>query len=149
MDVGERLIVLRPGEGEPLNLRGADMRIKTGAGQGGNVFSFVESRDPSGFAAAPHIHHAAVEAFYVLEGQYVFQGADAETQLGAGGFVFIPKGVRHALRLLGESGRTLIVYAPAGIERFWQELGKLAKEGRLTPELRNQLAREMIATEFV
>ncbi len=141
-------IVLGPGEGEPLNLRGAEMRIKAGAGTAGGAFSFIESRDPSGFAAAPHIHREAVEAFYVLEGDYVFQGAEGETPLGAGGFVLVPKGIKHAYRLVGDRGRLLIVYAPAGIERFWKELGRLVQEGRLTPELRNQLARD-IATEFL
>ncbi len=141
--------VVRPGEGLALNLRGADMRIKAGADTGGATFSFIESRDPSGFAAAPHVHHEAVEAFYVLEGQYVFRSADAEAQLGTGGFILVPKGVRHSYRLATEGGRILIVYAPAGIERFWQELGKLVEEGRLTPERRNELAREIIATEFL
>ncbi len=145
----ERLIVLGPGAGEPLNLRGAEMRIKASAGTGGGAFSFIESRDPTGFAAAPHIHHDAVEAFYVLEGDYVFQSADGETALGAGGFVLVPKGIRHAYRLVADSGRVLIVYAPAGIERFWQELGRLIQGGRFTPELRDQLARDMLATEFL
>ncbi len=147
-DPGTRIIVLAPGEGEPLNLRGAETRIKASAETGGGAFSFIESRDPSGFAAAPHVHHKAVEAFYVLEGDYVFQSAEGEAPLGAGRFVLVPKGVRHQYRLVGDRGRVLIVYAPAGIERFWQELGRLAREGRFTQELRNQLAREMLSTEF-
>jgi hypothetical protein len=41
------------------------------------------------------------------------------------------------------------VYAPAGIERFWQELITLTQEGRLTPELPSRVGRAMVATEFV
>lgn len=86
-DKGERATLLRPGQGEPLSLRGADMCIKAGAEAAGGAFSFIESRDPAGFAAAPHIHHEAVEALYVVDGEYVFQAADEERQLGVGGFV--------------------------------------------------------------
>jgi quercetin dioxygenase-like cupin family protein len=65
-------------------------------------FSFIESRDPSGLRVAPHVHDEAVEALYVLEGAYVFQTADTETELGAGGFALIPKGIRHAYRSLAK-----------------------------------------------
>ena len=148
-DQRARPFVLGPGEGEPLNLRGAEMRIKASARTGGGAFSFIESRDPSGFAATTHIHHEAVEAFYLLEGDYVFYVGAGETQLGPGSFVLVPKGIRHGYRLAAEHGRILIIYAPAGIELFWQELEKLVREGRLTPELRSQLARDMLATEFL
>ena len=144
-----RPMVLGPGEGEPLNLRGAEMRVKASAETGGGAFSVIESRDPSGFAAAPHIHHQAIEALYVLDGDYIFEGAEGETPVGPGGFVLVSKGIRHAYRLVGDRGRILIVYAPAGIERFWQELGRLVDEGRFTPDARNQLARDMLATEFL
>ncbi|MFN2520365.1 MAG: cupin domain-containing protein [Candidatus Limnocylindria bacterium] len=144
-----RPIVLASGEGEALDLRGAQMRIKVGALTAGAGFSLIESQDPTGFAAAPHIHHEAAEAFYVLEGEYVLQCGEEETVILPGGFAFVPSGVSHGYRLVSAQGRILILFAPAGIERFWQELGRQLAAGTLTPEIRSKLARDMIATEFL
>jgi quercetin dioxygenase-like cupin family protein len=46
--------------------------------------------------------HAFEEAFYVLEGELVFEGAGSNEQLAADDYVFVERGVVHALR--NESG---------------------------------------------
>src|SRR5690349_12175576 len=67
--------------------------------------------------AGRHIHHQHTDAFYVLEGELIFEiGPEAETiAVSAGGFVAAPPGLAHAFRV-AESGpaRWLTIHAPDG-----------------------------------
>ena len=67
--------------------------------------------------AGRHIHHRHIDAFYVLEGELIFEiGPDAETiTVSAGGFVAAPPGLAHSFRV-AESGPAcwLTVHAPDG-----------------------------------
>jgi quercetin dioxygenase-like cupin family protein len=69
----------------------------------------------------PHVHQHT-EAFYVLEGELIFEvGAERETiTVGAGGFVATPPGVAHAFRTAGNHpARWLIIHASdGGFARF-------------------------------
>ncbi len=57
--------------------------------------------------------HAFEEAFYVLEGSLTFEAAGASEELAADDFVFVERGVAHALRNgSGEPARWLEVSAP-------------------------------------
>jgi quercetin dioxygenase-like cupin family protein len=64
----------------------------------------------------PHVHRHT-EAFYILEGELVFEvGAEGETVVvGAGGFVAAPPGVAHSFRTgPGRPARFVIVHAGDG-----------------------------------
>jgi len=67
--------------------------------------------------ASRHIHHQHTDAFYVLEGELIFEtGPEAETiTVSAGGFVAAPPGLAHSFRV-AESGpaRWLTIHAPDG-----------------------------------
>ena len=67
--------------------------------------------------AGRHIHHQHTDAFYVFEGEVIFEiGPEAETiTVSAGGFVAAPPGLAHSFRV-AESGpaRWLTIHAPDG-----------------------------------
>ena len=67
--------------------------------------------------AGRHIHHQHTDAFYVLEGELIFEiGPEAETiTVSAGGFVAAPPGLAHSFRV-ADSGpaRWLTIHAPDG-----------------------------------
>ena len=90
------VVVVPPGGGSILALRGADLRIKAGFEETGPELTVVESSDPEGFAPAPHRHHESVEAFYILEGRYTFTADGEEAVAGPGTFVLVPKGTTHS-----------------------------------------------------
>jgi mannose-6-phosphate isomerase-like protein (cupin superfamily) len=67
--------------------------------------------------AGPHIHHQHTDAFYVLEGEVIFEiGPEAETiTVSAGGFVAAPPGLSHAFRVADNGpARWLTIHAPDG-----------------------------------
>lgn len=84
---------------------------------------FQEERSTTG-GPPPHVHRELDEAFFVLEGRYRFvRDHDEEVELVEGGFMFIPRGTRHAFRTLEVPSRTLILLVPAGLEGFFREMG--------------------------
>jgi hypothetical protein len=59
-----------------------------------------------------------------------FRRGDETINLGPGGFVFLPRGVPHAHRRIGDdAGKLLILITPAGFETFFVELSEAMASG--------------------
>ena len=72
-------------------------------------------------SAGPPLHkHDFDEAFYMLEGELIFQVEDELFTRRAGEFAFAPRNVAHALANHSEAdARYLLVCTPAGLERLF------------------------------
>ena len=77
----------------------------------------------------PPLHmHDFDEAFYVLEGELIFQVGDELLTKRAGELAFAPRNVVHALANHSDAdARYLLVCAPAGFERHWGRLDAASK----------------------
>ena len=75
-------------------------------------------------SAGPPLHtHDFDEAFYMLEGELLFQVEDARETKGAGEVSFAPRNVAHALANPGDApARYVLVCTPAGFERHWARM---------------------------
>jgi quercetin dioxygenase-like cupin family protein len=98
----------------------ADVLLR-GEDAGGHV-SVTEITVPP--HAGPPLHtHDFDEAFYMLEGELVFQIGDARFTRSAGELAFAPRSVPHALANAGDApARYVLVCTPAGLERHWARL---------------------------
>ena len=69
----------------------------------------------------PPLHtHDFDEAFYMLEGELVFQVEDALATKGSGEVSFAPRNVPHALANRSDApARYVLLCTPAGFERHW------------------------------
>lgn len=72
---------------------------------------------PRGLVAPLHVHDGAEEAFFVLEGDFVFTVDTDEIAAGPGTYVYLPPGVRHGFRVESEVGRVYNTLTPAGFEQ--------------------------------
>jgi len=72
-------------------------------------------------STGPPLHtHDFDEAFYLLEGELVFQVEEARVTIGAGEIIFAPRNAPHALANHRDApARYLLVCTPAGFERHW------------------------------
>ena len=72
----------------------------------------------------PFLHrHGFDEAFYVLEGELVFQVEDELITRRAGEMAFAPRGVAHTLTNQSDApARYLLVCTPAGFERYFARM---------------------------
>jgi quercetin dioxygenase-like cupin family protein len=89
---------------------------------GGHV-SVTEIVVPPHTAGPPLHTHDFDEAFYLLEGELVFQVDDAQVTKRASELSFAARNVPHALANHSDApARYLLVCTPAGFERHWARL---------------------------
>jgi quercetin dioxygenase-like cupin family protein len=79
-------------------------------------------------SAGPPLHtHDFDEAFYMLEGELIFQVEDALMTKGAGELSFAPRNAAHALANHSDApARYVLVCTPAGFERHWARIAAQA-----------------------
>ncbi len=120
-----RAAYVPPGEGKKLWVADELMTFVVSGEDTGGAYSLTDSVVPPQGGPPPHIHHREDEAFWVLEGELeVFVGEDA-FRVGAGSFVHLPRGVLHAYKNVGATpARFLTLIVPAGLEKFFEEVGK-------------------------
>ncbi len=125
---------LKAGEGRSYWVVGDLYTIKTGGDETGEAFALIEGWVPPGGGPPPHIHRREDEAFYVLEGQIQFH-ADGEHILATPGtWITLERGSLHHFRNVGSTpAKILILVTPAGLERFFAEIGREATDDR-SPE---------------
>jgi mannose-6-phosphate isomerase-like protein (cupin superfamily) len=125
------------GEGEVLNVLGSPYVIKSSAAETADAFLCIEHEVQPGSGVPPHTHTHEDEVFYVLEGEITFEGADLTTplRLGAGGFLFAPRGRLHTFRNESEvAARMLVLVMPgAGLERMFREIDAACRGGGAPP----------------
>ncbi len=69
-----------------------------------------------------HIHRNEDELLIVIEGRFAFFADGVWTEGGPGTTVFLPRGLPHAFRNIGETEGRLYVFAnPPGLETFFPE----------------------------
>jgi len=139
------VIVLRPGQGRPIDLGGFQMSVKATGIETGGAFSLLEANEPPGFGPPLHIHHDAAEAFYVLDGEYVIFLEGREVSCPAGSFVFIPAGIQHGFRVGNAASRKLVFYTPAAMVGYFDDLSAAIANGDAeVSEIADRYAMEVV-----
>jgi len=113
---------------------GHEFWLKVVPERSGGSFSLTEVTVPAGKGAGLHIHDASEECWYVLEGEYRFTIGSEEVLAGPGATVLVPRGTPHALVVGENGGRHLTIFAPAGCELAFREIGAAMERGDTSPE---------------
>ena len=126
MEANQRHTVhVAEGEGKRLWVADELMTFKASGEDTGGAYALTDSVVPSGGGPPPHIHQREHEAFWVLEGELEVQVGENTFRAGAGSFVHLPKGIKHAYQNVGTGpARFLTLIVPAGLEKFFEEVGK-------------------------
>lgn len=125
-------------EGEGLRLQsgpGRDLVFKvTGEETGGAFDYFVVEVAPHG-GPPVHVHHSQEETIHVLKGWFKVRIGEEVFRLKEGGFAYLPSGLPHAfLNLTDQAGELIVVYAPGGGHKFYEELGPMSRNGSPDPK---------------
>lgn len=135
MSDGLRPVCVGPGEGETIQGPvGGPLTFKVrGAETNGTLTAFENVVAPK--EGPPlHTHANEDEAWYVIEGQLRFKLDEEISSAPAGSFVFVPRGTKHCFQNTGEApARILVLFTPAGMERFFDRLESLP-DGPLDPD---------------
>jgi quercetin dioxygenase-like cupin family protein len=124
---------LGPGEGEALWFNGGLGLFKATGELTDGRFAAFELLAPKDFASPLHIHRAEDEFFLVLSGEVRVRHGETVIEAVAGSLAYGPRDVPHAFRVDSEEARILLIFGPAGVERFFREGGKPAGFRGLPP----------------
>ena len=104
-------------------------RVMLDAVGSGGALAIIEMRARPGVVVPSHIHRDAEELFYLLEGRLTVRVGDAETDVGPGDLVVVPRRTLHAHRNdAAVPTRWLTLFAPAGTEGYFAERAHHAAE---------------------
>lgn len=117
-------LLLNQGEGNSFWVLGDLYTFKVTGKQTNGSFTVVEQIIQPQSGPPPHVHHREDEAFYVLEGKFLFLSGDKSSIFEGGSFVYIPKGTLHTFKNIDEQpGRLMVIITPAGLEDFFYAIG--------------------------
>jgi quercetin dioxygenase-like cupin family protein len=109
--------------GEPIEI------LVSGEMTGGRSTTLLQTSPPGG-GPPPHRHRNEDETFFVLEGDYEFLANGAWSKAGPGQAVQGMRGSFHTFRNAGTTlGKMLIFVAPAGLEKYFDEIAPLSVPG--------------------
>ena len=129
-----RALHVTEGEGKKLWVADELMAFKASGKDTGGAYALTDSVVPSWGGPPPHVHLREDEAFWVLEGDLEVTVGETTFGAGAGSFVHLPKGVPHAYRNVGSGpARFLTLMVPAGLEGFFEEVGKPGSDASSPP----------------
>lgn len=127
-------ILLTSGEGTSYWVLGDLYTFKATGRQTGGAFTVMDQIIQPQGGPPPHIHHREDEAFYVLDGKFIFLYGDTQSEVSAGSFVYIPKRTLHTFKNIDTiPSRLLVTVTPAGLEDFFYAIGSPAKDQPTAP----------------
>jgi len=133
---------LKDGEGTAhIHFRGTKITIKVSNEDSERRYTIFEMAHPQNTGPALHIHPDAPEAYYVLEGNYKIRCGKETYHAGKGDFVFIPSGIEHRYQSGSDGGKVLVI-SPAELENYFKEVANILKDGPITWEIEQEIARK-------
>ncbi|HEU5246709.1 MAG TPA: cupin domain-containing protein [Candidatus Udaeobacter sp.] len=112
--------VVEQNDARVLRAFGEEVRIHLDGGRTAGELTIWTEITPPGGGPPPHYHLNEDETFHVLEGRIGFLLNGEWNEVGPGGTAFIPRGVVHTFKNVGDQpSRMLIATTPSGIEKFF------------------------------
>ena len=133
--------IVGPSDGKAGFLGSIGVRFMIYGDETGGGFSLVEHPMPPRALAAPlHRHNVEDEYSFVLEGRMgALLGSDV-VEAGPGDLVFKPRGQWHTFWNAGdEPCRILEIIAPAGFEKFFDEVVDMGGAAEADPETMGEI----------
>jgi quercetin dioxygenase-like cupin family protein len=95
-------------------------------------FCLLVDHPPPGWSLPAHKHHNEAETIHIVAGEFEMEIDGRRSRLSAGATVHIPKGVIHSGANVGQlPGRRVLLFSPAGMERFFLDAGAAAPDGEI------------------
>lgn len=117
-------VVIRPGQGETLNVLGMPLRFLCDATDTHGAWSLMEEEIGLGQGPAPH-RHDWDEAYFVIDGALDFEIDGKVSRLGARDFAYLPRNTVHAFKGASQSpAHVLIFAAPAHSSAFFKDVNR-------------------------
>ncbi len=144
--VDREVTYVPPNEGKMVWVTDELVTFKATGEDTGGKYALTDSIVPPRGGPPPHIHHREDEAFWVLEGELDILVGETKFRAGAGSFVHLPKGVLHSYENVGaKPARFLTLMVPAGLEKFFEEVGKPGTDPSSPPPIEEGDIQKLLA----
>lgn len=122
-------------EGQSISVVGDTYRLMMSGEQTRGTFAVIDMLIPPQGGPGPHAHATIQESFYVIEGEVVFRSESQTYTARKGSFIYIPLGgaVHSFKNETDNTAHLLCVVIPAGLEKFFEEIGKPVQIGTFLP----------------
>lgn len=98
------------------------------------AYVVMEATLPPNGGPPRHVHQREDETMFVLAGEITFYLGDTTRVLKKGDFIFAPRGIPHHFKNTGTEEAILLETAsPAGIERYFESIGRQLKDRSSPP----------------
>jgi quercetin dioxygenase-like cupin family protein len=123
-----RPVITGPNEGTTIEGPvGGPLTFKVRAEQTNGALTVFVNVIPPGQGPPLHSHSNEDESWYVLEGELRFKVDGDVRSAPSGSFVFVPRGTPHCFQNASSEGaRILVMFAPAGMERFFDRFASVS-----------------------
>ncbi|MCZ4602392.1 cupin domain-containing protein [Streptomyces sp. Lzd4kr] len=123
--------------GEGIYLVGDTYSVLLSSEETSGKMGMIEALVPAEAGPPPHTHHNEDECFILVEGRLEVTAGDQTYEVGPGGVVYIPQGTSHKYRNLSKTdpAKMIAIFAPAGMEEMFREIGRPGTRGQLAPPL--------------
>lgn len=121
--------------GQTLAVVGDTYRLVMTGEQTNGAYAVIDMLVPPGGGPGPHAHAGFQEAFFVVEGEVVVRSETQEYTARKGALVNIPLGGPvHSFKNESDAmAQLLCIAVPAGLEKFFQEIGEPVALGEFLP----------------
>ncbi len=126
--------VVHAGEGKRIAAMGDLYTFLAEGEDTSRSYALWEAVVPPGGGPPPHVQSREDEGFYVLEGEITFVADGRRVVARKGTFLNVPRGVVHTFK--NESAvdaRMLLLVAPAGMEKMFEETGTVVTDPSAGP----------------
>jgi quercetin dioxygenase-like cupin family protein len=111
---------------------GVRTELHLGARETGGALFLLVDEPPAGWSLARHRHRNESETIHVVRGEFEMDVEGTRSRLSAGQTIHVPRGAAHEGANVGsETGRRVVVFSPAGLERFFAEAGAAAHDAEV------------------
>ena len=122
---------VRDGQGDLFEFNGTSRRMKvSGSETEGHLTAFV-STYPDDVPHPLHVHHDSIETFFLLDGAARFFVGDDVIEAQKGDFVSVPRGAVHGFVPTAPGTSALVLFTPAAMEGFWEEIAQATSDGSI------------------
>jgi quercetin dioxygenase-like cupin family protein len=112
--------IVSQGDAPVLRAFGEEMMVLLDGERTAGTFAMWEAITRPGGGPPPHYHVNEDETFHVIESRVAFLLNEEWNELGPGGTAFMPRGVVHTFKNIGDRpSRMLLTTTPSGIEKFF------------------------------
>jgi mannose-6-phosphate isomerase-like protein (cupin superfamily) len=100
---------------------GQEGHVLVSSEQTGDAFCVLRFFASPGNVTPPHVHHMTDETFLIESGEVEINRGGELLRGRRGDIIYLPKGIPHALRVIGnEVGAAVVVCVPGGFGQGWR-----------------------------